>query len=108
MANKIGFPKDCQKKKIGMKYAKTQAWSNLGIRYMSSYTATYDVFMECLANGETLNAEQLDFCDRYERMTEYFQPKLARKEIVGDPDRPLSIDLTSDQKDKIKKVFDNL
>ena len=71
------------KTKIGMKYSKTQTWENLGMKYMSGYTDRYSDFLERLVKGEKASKEELEFMNRYEKLTEYFKPKLARTEMTG-------------------------
>lgn len=67
-------------KKLGMKYAKTQQWDNFGAAFLSKFTEQYNLLMEQQAVGEPLNEAQEKFMDRYEKMSEYFKPKLQRVE----------------------------
>ena len=75
----------------GHKSAKVQAWEELGEWFITQGAAKYLLYIEGLQNE--------DFADRYERLLEYFKPKLQRSEIRAE---------VSEMRDKIKTVFDEL
>ena len=68
------------KLKKGTKSRKTMEWEYMGQRMIGEANTAYLDLMEELSTGATLTDGQLEFMSRYEKMLEYFKPKLARTE----------------------------
>ena len=58
---------------------------------LSDATANYRKFVDLLAAGTKLSAPKLEFMTRYERQQEFFKPKRARVEHVGDGGGPMQV-----------------
>ena len=83
------------KLKKGTKSRKIKEWEYMGAKIIGEATTAYLDSLEKLFAGETLKAEELAAMDRYEKILEYFKPKLARSELVGDKNKPLEISVTN-------------
>lgn len=78
----IGFNRDG--KKAGQGRQRIHDWNAFGKDFLTSGLDKYMEFCERQIDGEDLKKPQLDFMDRWERMLEYFKPKLARREHIGE------------------------
>lgn len=103
---KKGFQKGnrLQLLKIGTKYAKTEQWDNLGVKFLSQYTDYYMQLNTHLAHGGEINEQQKDFMDRYERMAEFFKPKRQKVETKFEGEIELKSKALDEIYNKIKGI----
>lgn len=83
------------KLKKGTKSRKVKEWEYMGAKIIGEATEGYIDLLERLYAGEELEKSELEAMNRYEKVLEYFKPKLARTELVGDKDKPLEIKVTN-------------
>jgi len=92
---KFGGPQPGSGRPKGIPNPKTKAWNELG-EYITRGAS--ERYMKILAN---LSDEE--FTTRYERILEYFKPKMARTEVVGKDGESLFMD--QDQAKAIMKIY---
>ena len=67
----------------GTKYKKTLEWERMGKIMIGEANTAYLDLMEKMFAGHVLTEPEQEAMTRYEKMLEYFKPKLARQEITG-------------------------
>jgi len=70
-----------QKKKKGMKYAKTQAWENIVGWLVGEGGHKFREKIVSLSDGGELTKEEKEFIVHYKDLLEYHQPKLSRSDV---------------------------
>ena len=69
---------------------KTAIWNEIGDWFASDGIETYKAnLMELMSSEDT--DTRLKAMDKFNALIEFFKPKLARTELVGDDKKPLSI-----------------
>ena len=66
-------------------------WQNLGFRVTGEMSRAYLALTASLLLNQPVSQSQREFMDRYERLLEYFKPKLARSELTGEDGSPVII-----------------
>ena len=79
------------KLKKGTKSKKVQEWEYMGQKMIGEANTGYLNSMERLFAGEKLKEEELEAMNRYEKLLEYFKPKLARTEVKEEIDQHITI-----------------
>lgn len=74
----------------GAKSIKTEQWEMIGQYLTREGADTYLASLKKLYNDE----KYAEFMERFEKILEYFKPKLARKEITGEDGGPVETNLT--------------
>jgi hypothetical protein len=69
----------------GVKNKKTQQWDDLGDWLVAEGATRY---MRCLMESDNEN-----YMKRFEMALEYFKPKLARTQVVGEGGGPVQVEL---------------
>ena len=69
--------------KKGVKHKKTLEWERMGKIMVGEANTAYLNAMEKMFDGQVLSEAEQEAMTRYEKMLEYFKPKLARQEITG-------------------------
>lgn len=77
--------------KRGTKSRRVREWEFMGNKITGEMNTAYLNITERLLAGEEVTKNELEAMNRYEKLLEYFKPKLARQELVGDKDNPISI-----------------
>jgi hypothetical protein len=67
----------------GVKKGKYALWYNGGEKFLMEFSSHYHELLDKVRNGEKLSEADKEFCDRYEKQQEFYQPKLQRTEITG-------------------------
>jgi len=85
-----GNPKGKPKGAIGKK---TAIWNEIGEWFATDGIEAYKSnLIELMSSDDT--DTRLKAMDKFNALIEFFKPKLARTELVGDDKKPLSIEVT--------------
>jgi hypothetical protein len=68
------------KLKTGVKSLKNKEWENMGAKITGEATTAYLDTMEKLFAGEKVSEGELEAMTRYEKILNYFKPRLASSE----------------------------
>jgi len=80
-------------RKEGSTNKKTAIWNEIGEWFASDGIETYKAnLMELMESNDP--DLKLKAMDKFNALIEFFKPKLARTELVGDEKKPLSISVT--------------
>ena len=77
----------------GVPNKKTAIWNEIGDWFATDGIETYKANLMELMNSEDIDTK-LKAMDKFNALIEFFKPKLARTELVGDEKKPLSIEIT--------------
>ena len=84
-----GNPKGKPKGAVGKK---TAIWNEIGEWFASDGIETYKANLIELMNSDDPDTK-LKAMDKFNALIEFFKPKLARTELVGDEKKPLNIEV---------------
>ena len=79
------------KLKKGTKSRKVKEWEYMGQKMIGEASTAYLDSMEKLFSGEGLEESELEAMNRYEKLLEYFKPKLARTEVKEEIDQNITV-----------------
>ena len=86
----VNNPKGRTKGSVGKK---TAIWKEIGEWFASDGIETYKANLIELMNSNDPDTK-LKAMDKFNALIEFFKPKLARTELVGDEKKPLNIEVT--------------
>jgi len=69
---------------------KTEQWKVLHESIVNQHAASFNAVLDELLNSDDLD-ERIMGSEQFLKMLEYFKPKLARQQIVGDSEAPVQI-----------------
>jgi hypothetical protein len=93
MAYKKGESGNPQGKPKGAVGKKTAIWNEIGEWFATDGIEAYKANLIELMSSEDTDT-RLKAMDKFNALIEFFKPKLARTELVGDKDKPLEINVT--------------
>jgi len=75
---------------VGAKSEKTKQWEVLHESITNQHAASFNAVLDELFNSDEID-EKIVGSELYIKMLEYFKPKQARTQVVGDKNEPIQI-----------------